>query len=242
VLERLLAARTDWLRQADADEATLVAKEREDGLVMYEVRVPLSAFGYAQYTVDARQWWVRRIVYEDAYLGKGEIHVRELDCSSDMATADLSLDVPSDVPVHQVSMEDSRPLTIQEAQMVVPFPLRMPGDLPVETHFVVAYQLDKNIAMVYGGEWAFTLVQGPGIGQVPQERATPVPVRGQQAMAIADPEHEGGVLIWQEDGLQFSVAGALERQDLVYIAESLKLAFTYAGKRQDSGQAAEQGR
>jgi hypothetical protein len=61
-------------------------------------------------------------------------------------------------------------------------------------------------------------------------------------VAIADAEHEGGVLIWQEDGLQFSLAGALERQDLVYIAESLKLAFTYADKRQDSGPTAEQGR
>jgi hypothetical protein len=242
ILEKLLEARTEWIRQADPDDAMLVAKERKGGLVVYEVRVPLSASGYARYTVDARRWRVQRILYEDEHLGQGEIRVQEMDCSSEIGAADLRLDIPNGVPVQQVSIEDNRPLTLEDAQMTVPFPLRTPGDLPVEIHFVAAYQLDKNIAIVYGGEWAFTLVQGPGIGQVPQDRATPVPLRGRQAMAIADAEHEGWVLIWQEDGLQFSVAGTLERQNLVDIAESLELAFTHAAKRQGSGHVQEQGR
>jgi hypothetical protein len=242
VLERLLEVRTDWIQMADPEEAAIAAKEREGGLVMYKVRIPLSAAGYAQYAVDARQWWVRQIVYEDEYLGKGQIDVREVECFSELAAIQFALDIPSGVPITKVSMEDSRPLTMEEAQMAVPFPLRTPLYLPAGTRFTVAYQLDKNVALVYAGERSFTLVQGPGIGQVPQEQATPVPLRGQQAMAISDAEREGWVLTWREDGLQFSISGSLEQQEIIRIAESLELAFKSTEDSQDAGHVIEKGR
>jgi hypothetical protein len=132
-------------------------------------------------------------------------------------------------------MEDSRPLTMAEAQMAVPFPLRVPADLPAGTEFVAAYRLDKNVALVYAGERSFTLVQGPGIGRVPEEQAALVPLRGQQATMIPDTEGEGWVLTWREEGLQFSVAGTLEQQEIVRIAESLVLASTSEGRDGEQG-------
>jgi hypothetical protein len=242
VLERLLEVRIDWIRLADPEEAEIAAKKREGGLVMYEVRIPLSAAGYAQYAVDARQWWVRKITYEDEYLGKGQIDVRKVECFPELAATQFALDIPGGVPITEVSIEDSRPLTMEEAQMAVPFPLRTPLYLPEGTRFTVAYQLDKNVALVYAGERPFTLVQGPGIGQVPQEQATPVPLRGQQAMAISDAEREGWVLTWREDGLQFSIAGSLEQQEIIRIAESLDLAFKSTEESQDAGRVIEKGR
>ena len=239
VLERLLEARTDWIRQADPEEATLVAKERKDGLVMYEIRIPLSAAGYVQYTVDARQWWIRQIRYEDEYLGRGQIQVREMSCFPELGAAQFALDIPSDVPITEVSMQDSRPLTMEEAQRTVPFPLRTPVYLPAGAQFVAAYRLDENVALVYTGEQSFTLVQGPSIGRVPQEQATPVPLRGQQAMVISDPEGIGWVLTWREGGLQFSVAGTLEQQEIIRIAESLELASTSVDNNPDAGREAE---
>jgi hypothetical protein len=89
----------------------------------------------------------------------------------------------------------------------------------------MAYQLDNNVALVYTGEHSFTLVQGPGIGRVPQEGATTIGLRGQQANLIPDPEHAGMVLTWREDGLQFSISGSLERSEIIQLAESLELAF-----------------
>ena len=239
VLERLLEARTDWIRRADPAEATMVAKERKDGLVVYEVQIPLPAAGYVQVAVDARQWWVRQITYEDEYLGRGQIRVREIECLDELEAAQFVLDVPGDVPITEVSMEDSRPLTMEEAQRAVPFPLRTPGHLPQGTEFVAAYRLDKNVALVYAGERSFTLVQGPGIGPVPREQATPLPLRGQQAVVISDTEGEGWVVTWREDGLQFSVAGTLEQQEIVRIAESLELASKSAGMSPDAGRDAD---
>ena len=238
VLERLLEARTDWIRQADPEQATLVAKERENGLVMYEIDIPLSAAGHVQVAVDARQWWVRQMTYEDEYLGKGQIQVVEVACFPELEAAQFALDIPRDVPVTEVSMQDSRPLTMEEAQRTVPFPLRTPVYVPAGARFVAAYRLDKNVALVYAGERPFTLVQGLGIGHVPHKEATPVPLRGQQAMVISGAEGEGWVLTWREDGLQFSVAGALEQQEIIRIAESLEL----ASKGEDNPPDAERGR
>jgi hypothetical protein len=242
VLERLLQARRDWIGLADPTEATLIAKERKDGLVMYEVHIPLSTAGYVEVAVDARQWWVRQITYQEEYLGQGQIQVREVACFPELEVAQFALDIPSDVPIIEVSMEDSRPLTLAEAQMAVPFPLRTPVHLPEGTAFVAAYRLDKNVALVYAGERPFTLVQGPGIGNVPQEQATPVPLRGQQAMVISDTEGEGWVVTWREDGLQFSVSGTLEQHEILRIAESLELASKSVGVNQDAGRDADQGR
>jgi len=70
---------------------------------------------------------------------------------------------------------------------------------------------------------------------VPEEKATPIPLRGRQAMMISDVEHGGTVLTWREANLQFSIAGALEPDEIVRIAESLDL----ASKNLETGQDAE---
>jgi hypothetical protein len=230
IIERLVGAGGEWIRGADPQQATMVAREREGGLVVYKVKVPLGRTGVAQYWIDARQWWVRQVTYQDEYLGSGTVHVREIQCSSGaeggLRDEQLGPDIPDGVPVKEVVVEDNRPLeTLDQAQMAVPFPLRTPDELPKDTRFSVAYQLDKNIALVYTGEHPFTLVQGPNIGLVPQENVSQVPLRGQQATVIRDEEHDGFVLTWREGGLQFSVAGSLDQEEAVQIAESLDLAF-----------------
>jgi hypothetical protein len=242
LIERLIQARVEWIQGADPEKARIIARERDGGLVVYRIRIPLSQDGYAEYGIDARQWWVRRITYEDGYLGAGVVYVRLLECFAELDTAQFDLDIPDGVPISKVAMEDNRPLTIKEAQMAVPFPLRTPGYLPEGTRFSVAYQLDKNVAMVYTGERSFTLVQGPSIGQVPQERATPIPLRGRQATVISDVEHDGLVLTWREDGLQFSIAASLDQEEVVRIAESLQLAFKSPDVGQDGERTSDQGR
>jgi len=229
IIERLVDARREWIRGADPQLARLITRERENGLVMYKIEFPLQQGGSAQCWIDARQWWVRRITYQDAYLGTGEVMVRDLDCSADAASAlsseALVLDIPDGVPIKEVTVEDNRPLSLEEAQLAVSFPLRTPSYLPEDTRFSVAYQLDKNLALVYAGKHTFTLMQGPEILGVPQENANPVMLRGQQGMVVQDRQHGGLVLVWQEDGLQFSIAGSMEQDEAVRIAESMTLTF-----------------
>jgi len=225
VIETVLRSRVAWLEDADPASAHLIARERDEGLVVYRIGLPLPNGGSVQYTIDARQWWVRQVEYQDAYLGQGRIVTREIECFERAEEVRFELDLPAGVPVQQVEIEKSQPLTLQEAQMAVPFPLQTPAYLPAGTRFTVAYQLDKNIALMYTGEHSFTLVQGPGIGQVPQEGASTILLRGQQALLIPDPEHAGMVLTWREDDLQFSISGSLEQKEIVRLAESLEPAF-----------------
>ena len=241
VIEQLVAARQQWIQEADPQLARLITRERENGLVMYQIEFPLQEGGAAQCWIDARQWWVRRIAYQDAYLGTGQVTVRDLDCSPDAVPA-LTLDIPDGVPIKEVTVEDNRPLSLEDAQLAVSFPLRTPAYLPEGTAFSVAYQLDKNLALVYAGKHSFTLMQGPEILGVPQDNATTVVIRGQQAMVVRDPEQGGLVLVWQEDGLQFSIAGSIDQDEATRIAESMELTFKgvdaggAAGASDDQGQ------
>jgi hypothetical protein len=230
VLEKVLTSRLAWLEDADPEQAHLVARERQEGLVVYRTELPLAQGGRVEYAIDARQWWVRHVDYQDASLGRGQISVREIECFERAPDGAFDLDLPEGVPVEQVEIETSQFATIREAQLEVPFPLRTPAQLPAGTEFSVAYKLDNNVALVYTGERSFTLVQGPGIGQVPQEGAVTIALRGQQATLIPDPEHAGMVLTWREDELQFSISGSLERSEIVQLAESLELAAGAAPK------------
>jgi len=225
VVETVLRSRIAWLEDADPQSTRLVAREREGGLVVYKIEVPLAQGGYAEYAIDARQWWVRQVEYQDVHLGQGRIRAREIECYEQAPDGTFDLDLPAGIPVEHVEAVKSQPLTLKEAQKEVSFPLRTPAYLPPGTEFAVAYQLDKNVALVYTGEHSFTLVQGPGIGQVPQEGATTLSLRGQQATLIPDAEHAGMVLTWREDELQFSISGSLEQSEIVRLAESLELAF-----------------
>lgn len=106
VLEVLVRARRDWILAADAYLARVVAIERQDGLVQYRVEMPLGESGLIQYWVDARDWFVRRIEYEDSYLGEGAVRVREIECMADLPDAAFELDLPDGVPINEVAVQD----------------------------------------------------------------------------------------------------------------------------------------
>ena len=230
VIDRLVRAPREWLLAANAGQARLIAREREDGLVVYKVEIPLGSSGRARYWIDVRRWWVRRVIYWDDYLGSGVIQVRDMTCYGDssppaegtLPDEQFELEIPEGVPITELTLEEHRPLTLEEAQMAVSFPLRTPTYLPPDTRFAAAYQLDKNMALFYDGRHAFTLVQGPNIGPVPQEGAETVHLRGRQATLVRDREHGGLLLTWREGELQFSLAGSLERDEAIRIAESLQ--------------------
>lgn len=222
VVRSLIQAWREWIQTADVQQTRVIARERESGLVVYKLEVSLVQDGYAQYWIDARQWWVRQVNYRDELLGTGTIRVREIECFDELPDAQFELEIPDGATITEVTMEDNPPLTLEEAQRAIGFPLRTPGYLPPGSEFVVAYQLDKNVALVYGGERSFTLVQGPYIGPVPQAKATPIALRGRQAAAISDQERGGVLLTWRDGELQFSLAGSLAQEELVRIAESLE--------------------
>ncbi len=229
VIDSLIHAPREWLLNANPEQARLLAREREDGLVVYKVELPLGTGGRARYWIDVRHWLVRRVIYQDEYLGTGVIRVQDITCYGDtpppggtLSDEQFELEIPEGVPITELKLKEHRPLTLEEAQMAVSFPLRTPTYLPPNTRFAAAYQLDKNMALFYDGQHAFTLVQGPHIGPVPQEGTETLHLRGRQATLVQDEEHNGLLLTWREGDLQFSLAGSLEREEAIRIAESLQ--------------------
>ena len=222
VLVEISRARRKWIQNADLQAAKLEARVRENGLMVYKINIPTGQGGYIQYSIDVQQWWVRQVVYKDDYLGSGVISLDSIDCSDDIEDAVFDLDIPDGAAFDQIQIQENRELDFDEAQTKVGFRLRKPQYVPPGTDFGVAYQLDKNIALIYTGEHPFTLVQGPYIGTVPQEDVTLVPLRGRQATLIQDQERDGLVLIWREDDLQFSIASSLNLNEILQIAESIE--------------------
>jgi hypothetical protein len=242
VLELLLKGRAGWIQSADPEAAKLVAKEREGGLVIYKVQIPLSLSGHVVYAVDAKKWWVRQLVYEDRLMGRGQLHVRHMSCRPEAGAKQFVLDIPSGVPITDLSTEENRPLTMEEAQMAVPYPLRKPSDLPEGTRFARAHRQDAQVVLVYVGEKPFRLIQGPGIDHAPYDPAAGITIRGRKGTAMPDTENGGWRITWYEDGLQFLVVGPLERKEILRIAKSLELAFKSQEVGGNANAGAEQGR
>lgn len=223
-IETIVYARRSWLQEADPSQAELLARLRENGLVVYKIDLAQGQYGSVRYTIDARQWWVRKVEYQQEYAGQGVIYVESMDCPEDLNDSTFEIAIPEGTMLEEARSEDSPPLSLEDAQQKVAFKLRIPNTtlLPEGTRFLVAYQLDKNMALVYTGPYPFTLVQGPNIGQVPQVNATPVVLSRARGILIDDPGHNGLLLTWREDNLQFSIAGSLDRATIEMIANSLQ--------------------
>jgi outer membrane lipoprotein-sorting protein len=108
IIESLIRARTEWIQSADAQRVRVVAREREDGLVVYKIVLPLARDGYAEYWIDVRQWWVRRMAYQDDFLGRGTVRMREIEGFVDLPDTQFDLEIPDGATITEFATEDSR--------------------------------------------------------------------------------------------------------------------------------------
>jgi hypothetical protein len=222
VLEPVVLARRVWIAAAEVNQARVVSVERDGGLVLYHVEVPSRRREAVWFWIDARDWLVRRATYVDDYLGEGTIRVRELQRFAALPDAAFELNVPEGVPVVSQPIESEQLFTFREAQTVANYRLRQPTHIPPETRLDYGYQIGQDIALVYGGEHPFTLVQGPTVRSAAELVGTEAVVRGRKAVLTRDEASGRLVLTWSDENLRFSLAGALSREELVRIAESLE--------------------
>jgi hypothetical protein len=108
VLQTLVEARREWILDADAETARVVGVERHSGLVLYHVQAAVGTLEAVQFWIDAHDWLVRRVMYEDTYLGSGAIDLSEVELMDDVPESRFELDVPSGVPVTEVGMDSRR--------------------------------------------------------------------------------------------------------------------------------------
>lgn len=222
-VEAILEARRRWIQEVDPNQAQLFAQVREGGLVVYKIDSMRDQVS-VRFTIDAHQWWIRQIEYRGEYGDHGIIALETMDCSQPLDDALFNINIPEGTTLQEVRIEDNPPLTLAEAQTKFGYKLRIPRQdtLPPDTYFQVAYQLDKNMALIYAGRYPFTLVQGPNIGRVPEQDAVQVLLTRGRGFLIEDPSHGGLILIWREGELQFSIAGSLDRDTIITIANGLE--------------------
>jgi outer membrane lipoprotein-sorting protein len=156
IVEQLIAARKEWIREVKPEEARIIARERRGGLVVYRIEAPLGETGVAQYAIDAKQWWVRQIVYQDDYMGRGTITMREIECMAHIPPEQFDLDIADGVPVRQVTLEGSRRPALQDTRSVVGFALRAPACVPAGAEFSMGDPYGMQATEIHklkGTEW-----------------------------------------------------------------------------------------
>lgn len=102
VLEEAIRARREWILATDAQAARVLARERLGGLVVYKIEAQRGQTGWAHFWVDVRDWFVRKIAYQDEYLGSGTIVVEQLEYNADLADQ-FAFEPPAGVPVIEVT-------------------------------------------------------------------------------------------------------------------------------------------
>jgi hypothetical protein len=222
VLEPVVTSRRAWVAAARVDQARVVNVEREGGLVLYQVEMPSGRREAVRFWLDARDWLVRKVVYEDDYLGEGTIRVRDLQRLAALPDAAFELNVSEDVPVVRQPDDSEQFATFREAQRAANYRLREPTYVPADTRLGYGYQTDQDIALVYGGAHPFTLLQGPTGRYAAAIAGTEVTMGGRAALLGRDEASGRLVLTWREGDLRYAIAGALSRAELVRIAESLE--------------------
>ncbi|MFN2132006.1 MAG: LolA family protein [Anaerolineae bacterium] len=108
VLETPVEARREWILEADAENSRVIGVERDSGRVLYHVQAAVGTLDAVQFWIDAREWLVWRVTYEDTYLGNGTIALREVQLVDDVPDSSFELNVPSGVPVTELGTDDGR--------------------------------------------------------------------------------------------------------------------------------------
>lgn len=108
VLETPVEARRAWILEADAETSRVIGVERDSGLVLYHVQATVGTIEAVEFWIDAHNWLVWRVVYDDTYLGKGTIALRDVQLVDDVPESSFELDVPSGVPVTRVGLDSGQ--------------------------------------------------------------------------------------------------------------------------------------
>jgi hypothetical protein len=145
----------------------------------------------------------------------------DLQLPTTMHGAKLTVDVPAALTMHWGTGRDSLILTqMRQPKVTVPAEAELPAvrELLLSHPRVETFDPDV-VAQVRGIDlWQTTLpipIPNGATGE-------PVRVDGADGLLVSHGDHGGAALIWQRNGVVFGLAGPLEPQELLTIADSLR--------------------
>ena len=219
----------------DTCDVRLVGEEDLDGVATYvleftpkeegeEAERPLPLQGTATLWVEQERWIVLQGHFEGGALGEGWARVRSFEFNAGVPDDRFQFEIPPDAEVIDVEDVQPRHLTLDEARAQAEFPLLVPTELPEGTTLVDVFTVEGDFILYYDhAETSFTVVQGSPqrMENLPSGETSEVTVRGQAATLIADGQGNH-FLSWTEDGVAIIVAGRIDEDAILRVAESLQ--------------------
>ena len=215
----------------DRSEVKLIGEEEVAGVPTYKLEfkpkegqdLPFAAASRGTLWVDQERWIIlqARLVVEG--VAESSMRVRSFELNPGIPEEVFRFEVPQGATVQEFESQRAERLTLDEAQAMAES-LLVPTYIPEGVTLIEVIAVRDAFALHYDhSDTSFTIVQGPEpLGEQPAGQVSEVTVRGQRATLIADPEQGYHFLTWREDGMAFTIAGRIERDDLLQVAESLR--------------------
>lgn len=218
----------------DISDVSLVGEESVAGRAAYKLSIKAKegaevqifpGGGTATLWVDKEQWTVLKATYEAGSFGQGEMEIEEFEMNLGVQDSLFTFEAPDSATVIETSSEEPVPLSMEEAKDSASFALLVPSYVPSGVTLVGIFQVGESFVFRYdhSPEVAFTVIQGPELtGPPPLGESQGMSVRGQEATAITDELGGNTFLYWAEDGVTVSVAGHIDLDEALSVAESLR--------------------
>ena len=188
--------------------------------------------------VEQERWIALRAEFEGGTLGRGSMRVRFAEFNMGVDDDRFRFDVPADADVIDVETTQPTPLTLDEARAQAGFTLLVPGYVPDGATLIYVFSANGAFTLHYDhSPISFTVTQrllreGEDLEQQieeqfsrqVQERQVTVSdqvVHNQTATLIADGQGNH-FLTWTEDGVVVIIAGRIDPDEILRVAESLQ--------------------
>jgi len=216
----------------DASDIELLGKEEVAGIKTYKLSLTpkedeersLLVTGTATLWVDPEQWTVRKAHFVAPNLGEGTMHVRSLELNPGLADEVFTFEVPEGAVVISAEDEKTKHITLDEAEAQAGFDLLTPAYVPDGATLVDVMKVRDAFVLLYDLDGAtFTVAQSQEeLPEGLQGTGEAVTVRGAQATLVTDKAARASLLTWQENAVNFAVAGRIGADEAIEIAESLR--------------------
>jgi outer membrane lipoprotein-sorting protein len=222
----------DMMRQVlDATDVKLVGEEDVAGVATYKLELTpkeddetfLPAGSKATLWVDQERWVVLQAHFSGGIAGEGQMRVRSFELNMGIADDRFQFEIPEGAKVTKA--EDKRPqhLTLDEARAQADF-LLVPAYVPEGVTLIDVLTMGEAFILHYDhSTTGFSVIQGPSdfVREAPPGQKTEVTVRGQTANLITD-GLGNNFLTWVEDGVTITIAGRIDQDEILKVAESLQ--------------------
>jgi outer membrane lipoprotein-sorting protein len=218
----------------DASNVELVGEETVAGRNAYKLTVSpkeegeeqlFPGNGTATLWVDQDQWIVLKAHYEASSFGEGGMEVQSFELNPGLAEDLFRFEVPEGATVIDIEAQRPVPMTLDEARAGAGFPLLVPEYVPENATLIEVFKTGDSFVLRYdhSTQVSFAIVQGPELaGPPPLGQAQDVSVRGQSATVISDEAGGNTFLYWTENGVTVTVAGHINLDEALRVAESLR--------------------